>query len=363
MGPRSKAPALESALRNSQKLPNIVLELQAEFTPGQVRKLKEFYKDFFDVAPVANDAKALGQETEAKLKATRSEIADLLAEALRYPFVKALEPSADSADPRRRQTLRLVSDGPRAARRRPPRPQGERVRPDQAVSRRKPEADLRRGGRISGPQQRKSQLRRARRAPRRSRILADPTCFKSGVTAKLKTELDGLRAESTRPSPRRAPRRTPNWRNCARRCARCRNGPRSPAAEKACDRGGLRRGGQPVRSASVIGLVKAQLDPLLLFAMFPLPGIRIGMVFANRVSQEIKSGIESWRLSDISDFKMWTKNHSRKLHFVGWQERPQIAGEYFNFQPRTLIGLHYAQLPFHNAELFIRGLSLLGGGS
>ena len=95
------------------------------------------------------------------------------------------------------------------------------------------------------------------------------------------------------------------------------------------------------------------------FAMFLLPGIRIGMVFANRVSQEIKSGIESWRLSDISDFKMWTKNHSRKLHFVGWQERPQIAGEYFNFQPRTLIGLHYAELPFHNAELFIRGLSLL----
>ena len=46
-----EGPALESALRNSQKLPNIVLELQAEFTPGQIRKLKEFYTEFFDSPP------------------------------------------------------------------------------------------------------------------------------------------------------------------------------------------------------------------------------------------------------------------------------------------------------------------------
>ena len=70
----------------------LLSNLQAEFTPGQIRKLKEFCKDFFDVAPAANDAKALGQETEAKLKATRSEIADTAGEGARYPFVKALEP-------------------------------------------------------------------------------------------------------------------------------------------------------------------------------------------------------------------------------------------------------------------------------
>jgi hypothetical protein len=84
--------ALEAALKNSQKLPNIVLELQAEFTPGQIRKLKEFFGEFFDIAPAVSDAKALAKETDDKLKATRSEIAALLAQATRYPFVKGLEP-------------------------------------------------------------------------------------------------------------------------------------------------------------------------------------------------------------------------------------------------------------------------------
>jgi hypothetical protein len=45
--------ALERALRNAHQLANIVLELQVEFTPGQIKKLKEFYNEFFD-APTAS---------------------------------------------------------------------------------------------------------------------------------------------------------------------------------------------------------------------------------------------------------------------------------------------------------------------
>jgi hypothetical protein len=54
--------ALERALKNSHALANIVLDLQVEFTAGQVRTLREFYKDMFDKAPSASEGKALGKE-------------------------------------------------------------------------------------------------------------------------------------------------------------------------------------------------------------------------------------------------------------------------------------------------------------
>ena len=141
--------ALEAALKNSQKLPNIVLELQAEFTPGQVRRLKEFFNEFFDVAPAVSDAKALAKETEDKLKATRSEIATLLAQTTRYPFVKGLEPlhAALAQVVGKPYGWYLTELEPHAERLIDPK--GGRVRPDQTLSWRKPEADLRRGGRLS----------------------------------------------------------------------------------------------------------------------------------------------------------------------------------------------------------------------
>ena len=250
--------ALEAALRNSQKLPNIVLELQAEFTPAQVRKLKEFYNDFFDVAPAANDAKALGHETEGKLKATRSEIASLLAEASRYPFVKALEPLQTALAPAvgKPYGWYLTDLEPHV---------------DGLV-------DLKEN--VFGPIKRflggnqkqiydeaADYLARnvenlgyvtSTRAKAISDILANPACFKTGVTAKLKTELDELRAEINAAFDkahaeadaelaqfRDALHALPEW-------------PAVPAAEKASVEAAFDAASDPVRSASVIGLMRAR---------------------------------------------------------------------------------------------------------
>jgi len=54
---------LVRALKNTHEQGNIVLDPQIEFSGVQVRKLKEFYGDFFDAPPTANEAKALGKES------------------------------------------------------------------------------------------------------------------------------------------------------------------------------------------------------------------------------------------------------------------------------------------------------------
>ncbi|UWU92692.1 BREX system P-loop protein BrxC [Bradyrhizobium sp. CB1015] len=82
--------ALLRALQNAHTLGNIVLELQVEFTPAQTRKLKEFYREFFDSQPAGTDGKALGFETAAAFAALKQELAGLEAQASRYPFLGAL---------------------------------------------------------------------------------------------------------------------------------------------------------------------------------------------------------------------------------------------------------------------------------
>ena len=54
--------ALERALKNSHALANIVLDLQVEFTAGQVRALRGFYRERFDKPPGASEGKVLGKE-------------------------------------------------------------------------------------------------------------------------------------------------------------------------------------------------------------------------------------------------------------------------------------------------------------
>ena len=70
-GARSEGDALErGAAATRTQLPNIVLELQVEFTPAQVRKLKEFFKEFFDAPPAAPTPRRSGRD-EAKLDRRR----------------------------------------------------------------------------------------------------------------------------------------------------------------------------------------------------------------------------------------------------------------------------------------------------
>jgi hypothetical protein len=83
---------LERALRNSHGHGNLVLEPQIDFTASQVRKLKEFFEDFFDSPPRANEAKALGKETGAALLEMLYQLEPLAAQSSRYPFLNALIP-------------------------------------------------------------------------------------------------------------------------------------------------------------------------------------------------------------------------------------------------------------------------------
>jgi len=62
------------------------------FTPSQVRNLKEFYGDFFDSQPRANEAKALGKETGEAFQELINQLAPLAAQTSQYPFLNALTP-------------------------------------------------------------------------------------------------------------------------------------------------------------------------------------------------------------------------------------------------------------------------------
>ncbi|NBC46740.1 MAG: BREX system P-loop protein BrxC, partial [Gammaproteobacteria bacterium] len=90
--------ALAHALLNTQGTGNVVIEPQVEFTASQVRALKAFYEDFFDAAPSASEAKALGKEAAGRMQALRDELDALTAEAKHYPFLQQLKPVIERLD-------------------------------------------------------------------------------------------------------------------------------------------------------------------------------------------------------------------------------------------------------------------------
>jgi hypothetical protein len=83
---------LEQALRNSRQHSNVILDPQIEFTPAQVRHLKDFYADFFHKPPSAGEAKALGQETGAAFKSLQDTLKGYGIQASQYPFLAQLNP-------------------------------------------------------------------------------------------------------------------------------------------------------------------------------------------------------------------------------------------------------------------------------
>lgn len=83
--------SLERALKNTQAFSNVILEPQIEFTPAQVRRLKDFYSDFFDSPPSASEARALGKETGEAFREMLGKIENLSVQRDRYPFLAALD--------------------------------------------------------------------------------------------------------------------------------------------------------------------------------------------------------------------------------------------------------------------------------
>lgn len=87
--------ALLAAIKNTRQHGNVVLEPQIEFTASQVRRLKEFYEQFFDAPPKSNEAKALGAEAADACVKLHDELSLLAARSHEYPFISVLaEPIA-----------------------------------------------------------------------------------------------------------------------------------------------------------------------------------------------------------------------------------------------------------------------------
>lgn len=80
-----------TALLNTQRHPNIIIDAQADYTPSQIRKLKEFYEEFFMEPADAADAKSLAKKTQDGLKNLYSELNGYKIQKDRYPFLSVLD--------------------------------------------------------------------------------------------------------------------------------------------------------------------------------------------------------------------------------------------------------------------------------
>lgn len=83
--------ALVEAISNSRNHSNVLLQPQQEFTPSQVRKLKDFYGEFFAQPCGDNEPKAIYQKTKEGFKELSQFIKERLLEREKYPFLSALE--------------------------------------------------------------------------------------------------------------------------------------------------------------------------------------------------------------------------------------------------------------------------------
>jgi hypothetical protein len=81
---------LEKRLRNTINYPNLVLDLQLEFSAGQIKTLREFYRDFFEQPVDSTEAKTLGAETGDAFDRLAGDIREWRRELGRYPFLTAL---------------------------------------------------------------------------------------------------------------------------------------------------------------------------------------------------------------------------------------------------------------------------------
>ena len=82
---------LERALTNTQAFGNLILEPRTEYTASQLRRLKDFYNDFFDRPPSATEARTLGKETREAFRELLGDLRTLHAQMRQYPFLAALQ--------------------------------------------------------------------------------------------------------------------------------------------------------------------------------------------------------------------------------------------------------------------------------
>tara|TARA_R110002110_G_scaffold85816_4_gene223692 strand:- start:24091 stop:27621 length:3531 start_codon:yes stop_codon:yes gene_type:complete len=96
---RSDAAVLErddlaKALRNSHMLANILLTPQTEYTPAQLRKAKDLYRELFGKPAESADARSLGAEWAEAVRELSNELDKLMNRDRDYPFLSVLAPLA-----------------------------------------------------------------------------------------------------------------------------------------------------------------------------------------------------------------------------------------------------------------------------
>ncbi len=86
---------LERSLHNTNSYSNLVIEPITVPPPVNVRRLKEFYDEYFDVPAPTGDFKVLGQETAVAFNRLVGELSELRQQATRYPFLVSLDGAID----------------------------------------------------------------------------------------------------------------------------------------------------------------------------------------------------------------------------------------------------------------------------
>lgn len=84
--------ALVAALKNSAKLATIILTPQHEYSAKQIKRLKEFFKDFFEVPSEGGDAKSLAIEAAAEFSKLSIDLGKKTSQVAQFPFLEALKP-------------------------------------------------------------------------------------------------------------------------------------------------------------------------------------------------------------------------------------------------------------------------------
>ncbi len=81
---------LVRALRNTGMHGILILDPQVEFTPSQIRGVKEFYSDYFEKVVHATEAKAIAKELQESFAIQATELDKLQSQSAQYPFLRIL---------------------------------------------------------------------------------------------------------------------------------------------------------------------------------------------------------------------------------------------------------------------------------
>ncbi|WP_462164398.1 BREX system P-loop protein BrxC [Pseudoalteromonas xiamenensis] len=81
---------LVRALRNMAMHANLILDPQVEFTPSQIRAVRDFSQDYFEKPLLATEAKAIAKEVQEAFSAQAIALDKMQAQAAHYPFLRAL---------------------------------------------------------------------------------------------------------------------------------------------------------------------------------------------------------------------------------------------------------------------------------